>query len=267
MGEDAVSGGSQLADPELISFHVMGGYNYSRNCWNLSSPNGLDAEILSATTLSLLTEIPAQRRAADLTGQGEPLMTSRYQHSMELSVRAEQSIRLYPKISMSINHDDLTLVPFTILNRQDKVKILSIRNRLEVRRAMNNTKRISISSHLQFIKSQESNPFNINYAVFYERTIIGSASLHKIDWIKKEAWLDIYRHPNEEWRGFGKKIMLAIKYIAFDIACLQKLKLCVKTSNSRAILLYNGFNFIEDKLDNDIMEMTLVNEGNQKSDT
>lgn len=51
---------------------------------------------------------------------------------------------------------------------------------------MHDTKRISISSHIKYIKSQEQDPCNVNYAVFYENKIMGSTSLHRIDWIKKK---------------------------------------------------------------------------------
>lgn len=63
-----LTGDCPLADPalidELIELHLTGGYDYSSNCWDPSYPDGLDAEILSATTLALLAEraqSPTQR--------------------------------------------------------------------------------------------------------------------------------------------------------------------------------------------------------------
>lgn len=55
-----LTGDCPLADPalidELIALHLDGGYDYSSNCWEPSYPDGLDAEIFSATTLDLLAE-------------------------------------------------------------------------------------------------------------------------------------------------------------------------------------------------------------------
>jgi spore coat polysaccharide biosynthesis predicted glycosyltransferase SpsG len=172
----------------------------------------------------------------------------------------------YSKISDVIAYDCLKLVPFTILSKAEKIKILSIRNRIKVRCQMMNTKRISISSHFKFISSQINNPLNINYAVFYGDVIIGSTSLHKIDWIYKEAWLDIYRHPSHNWSGFGNKILLAAKHVAFDIAHLDKLNLCVKNNNKSALELYRKHGFIEVCSENNIVKMTLYRETYPQND-
>ena len=131
---------------------------------------------------------------------------------------------------------------------------------------MMNTKRISISSHFRFISTQINNPLNINYAVFYGDVIIGSTSLHKIDWVYKEAWLDIYRHPSHNWSGFGNKILLAAKHVAFDIAHLNKLNLCVKNNNKSALDLYRKHCFIEVCSEDNIVKMTLYRETYQQND-
>ncbi|UBR46975.1 UDP-4-amino-4,6-dideoxy-N-acetyl-beta-L-altrosamine N-acetyltransferase [Aeromonas veronii] len=164
----------------------------------------------------------------------------------------------YSKMSTAITYRELTLIPFTQLNKSEKITILSIRNRYKVRKEMHDTKRISISSHINFIKSQEQDPCNLNYAVFYENQIMGSTSLHRIDWIKKEAWLDIYRHPSDKWLGFGNKILQAIEYIAFDIANLEKLNLCVKVTNDVAFKLYKKSNFLERGSNEEFLEMELT---------
>lgn len=75
---------------------------------------------------------------------------------------------------------------------------------------------------------------------------------------KKEAWLDIYRHPGDKWLGFGKKILQAIAYIAFDIANLEKLKLCVKVTNDVAFKLYKKSNFLERSSNEEFLEMELT---------
>lgn len=172
----------------------------------------------------------------------------------------------YSKISDVIVHDCLKLVPFTHLSKSEKIKMLSIRNRVKVRCQMMNTKRISISSHFKFISTQISNPLNINYAVFYGDVIVGSTSLHKIDWLYKEAWLDIYRHPNQNWSGFGNKILLAAKHVAFDIARLEKINLYVKENNKSALYLYKRHGFIEVGLEANIVKMTLCKETYQQND-
>jgi spore coat polysaccharide biosynthesis protein SpsF len=55
-----LTGDCPLADPlvidELIELHLTGQYDYSSNCGNPSYPDGLDAEIMSGSTLATLQE-------------------------------------------------------------------------------------------------------------------------------------------------------------------------------------------------------------------
>lgn len=55
-----LTGDCPLTDPmvidELIDLHLTGQYDYSSNCGNPSYPDGLDAEIMSGTTLATLQE-------------------------------------------------------------------------------------------------------------------------------------------------------------------------------------------------------------------
>lgn len=86
--------------------------------------------------------------------------------------------------------------------------------------------------------------------------MIGSAALHKINWQEKEAWLDIYKKPGKN--EYGMLIMNAIKYIAFDVACLEKINLEVKSTNKVAISFYKKNGFIEDTSNTyDIVKMIL----------
>ncbi|MCX0434592.1 GNAT family N-acetyltransferase [Aeromonas sp. 82P] len=164
----------------------------------------------------------------------------------------------YYRMSTILTYNELTLVPFTQLSTADKIKVLSIRNKISVRKEMINAKRISKSSHFKFIKSQINKPFDINYAIFYEGIIFGSTALREINWIKKEAWLDIYRHPSDKWSGFGQHILSAAKHIAFNIAKFEKLKLNVKITNHRALSLYYKNNFTEDSIKDGIIEMSIL---------
>jgi RimJ/RimL family protein N-acetyltransferase len=76
------------------------------------------------------------------------------------------------------------------------------------------------------------------------RTHIGNASLHDIDWISRTAILGLFIGEPSAWnKGFGSDAVRAIVRFAFEEMNLQKLRIQVFDYNERArhVLMANGF--------------------------
>lgn len=160
------------------------------------------------------------------------------------------------KIRNIISIDNIKMVPFFLLDHSERLAILTIRNNDCIRRQMLNESIITEKNHMDFISRQSNDPFNVNYTIFSNNTLIGSAALNKINWQEKETWLDIYKKPGNN--KYGLLIMNAIKHVAFKIACLEKINLEVKSTNTVAISFYKKNGFVEETANtNGIVKMIL----------
>ena len=184
------------------------------------------------------------------------------QYIQNPTIRAEQTMRMQQheisgavsnwmselfnisKLTQAFSVEQLTLMPFTMLNHQQKLEILAIRNNPLVAEQMINTHHISESEHIQFIEKQKTDTKNINYAVFDNNVIVGCVALQKINWDNRTAYFGIYRNPSDTQKGWGSKMMRALLMIAFDVAELSELKLEVKPCNERAIAFYTASGFL-----------------------
>lgn len=183
------------------------------------------------------------------------------QHIRSPSVRAQQTLQMQQheisgavcnwmseifnisKLTQAFNIEQLTLIPFTMLNHQQKLDILAIRNNPLVAEQMINTHQISENEHFQFIEKQKADTKNINYAVLENNVIVGCIALQKINWQHKNASIDIYKGQEAPYKGLGARMLNALRILAFEYAGLSELELEVKESNSKAINVYmkNGF--------------------------
>jgi|GEM_PF-3003808 len=184
------------------------------------------------------------------------------QYIQNPTIRAEQTMRMQQheisgavsnwmselfnisKLTQAFSVEQLTLMPFTMLNHQQKLDILAIRNNPLVAEQMLNTHHIREIEHIQFIEKQKTDTKNINYAVFDNNVIVGCVALQKINWDNRTAYFGIYRNPSEAQKGLGSKMMRALLMIAFDVAELSELKLEVKPDNERAIAFYTASGFL-----------------------
>ena len=77
-----------------------------------------------------------------------------------------------------------------------------------------------------------------------DRSHIGNASLHDIDWVSRAAWFGLFVGEPSAWnRGFGGDAIGTLVRFAFDEMNLQKLRINVFDYNERAkhVLLAHGF--------------------------
>ena len=202
------------------------------------------------------------------------------QHIRSPTIRAQQTLRMQQhkisgavcnwmsevfnisKLTQAFSVEQLTLMPFTMLNHQQKLEILAIRNNPRVAEQMINIHQISESEHIQFIEKQKTDAQNINYAVLENNVIVGCIALQKINWENRTAYFGIYRNPGDTQKGLGSKMMNALLMIAFDVAALSELKLEVKPGNEKAIAFYttNGF-ILEHEKTSPLSIMSLKNDG------
>ena len=77
-----------------------------------------------------------------------------------------------------------------------------------------------------------------------DRTHIGNASIHDIDWVSRTGWFGLFIGEPAAWnRGFGSDAIQTLVRFAFDEMNLAKLRINVFGYNERAkhILLGQGF--------------------------
>ncbi|HEX7153892.1 MAG TPA: GNAT family protein [Thermoanaerobaculia bacterium] len=77
-----------------------------------------------------------------------------------------------------------------------------------------------------------------------DRTHIGNASIHEIDWVSRVAWFGLFIGEPSAWnRGFGGDAIQTLVRFAFEEMNLQKLRINVFDYNDRAkhILETHGF--------------------------
>lgn len=77
-----------------------------------------------------------------------------------------------------------------------------------------------------------------------DRTHIGNASIHNIDWVSRTAEFGLFIGDPTAWnRGFGSDAITTLVRFAFDDMNLNKLRISVFDYNDRAkhILLNRGF--------------------------
>jgi RimJ/RimL family protein N-acetyltransferase len=77
-----------------------------------------------------------------------------------------------------------------------------------------------------------------------DRTHVGNASIHDIDWVSRTGWFGLFIGEPAAWnRGFGGDAIQTLVRFAFDEMNLYKLRINVFDYNERAkhILLAQGF--------------------------
>jgi RimJ/RimL family protein N-acetyltransferase len=77
-----------------------------------------------------------------------------------------------------------------------------------------------------------------------DRTHIGNASLHDIDWVSRTAWFGLFVGEPTAWnRGYGSDAILTLVRFAFEEMNLVKLRINVFDYNEKGkhVLLGHGF--------------------------
>ena len=127
----------------------------------------------------------------------------------------------------------MILKNFTRLNLKEKKRILTWRNHKNVIKFMK-TKKISIKTHLEFIKSLKNDKTKRYFVVFEKNLAIGVIDF--IDINENSCEFGLYKNPN--LKGVGKALLEKTINYAFKILKCKVLKACVFKENLKALNLY-----------------------------
>jgi RimJ/RimL family protein N-acetyltransferase len=80
-----------------------------------------------------------------------------------------------------------------------------------------------------------------------DRTHIGNASIHDIDWVSRTGWFGLFVGEPAAWnRGFGGDAIGTLVRFSFDEMNLHKLRINVFDYNERAKHVLIGHGFVEE---------------------
>lgn len=80
-----------------------------------------------------------------------------------------------------------------------------------------------------------------------DRTHIGNASIHDIDWVSRTGWFGLFIGEPTAWnRGFGTDAITTLVKFAFDDMNLHKLRINVFHYNERAKHILTSRGFVEE---------------------
>lgn len=131
--------------------------------------------------------------------------------------------------------------------REDAERCYRWMNDPNIVRTLNSRYPIAFQSELEWIeRAIQSNATERHFAVERrdDRSHIGNASLHDIDWVSRRAWFGLFIGEPTAWnRGFGGDAIQTLVRFAFEEMNLAKLSIRVFEYNDRAkhVLEGNGF--------------------------
>ena len=165
---------------------------------------------------------------------------------------------LHKSIGKFIKHQSIELINFTELTNDEKLMVLAWRNHPEVRRWMFTQEPIEKENHLTYIDSLEARSDRVYFLVKKEGSPIGVIDFTAIDLKKEQA--DIGLYANTDVKGVGGDLMHTIIEYGFEQFNVKRLISEVYEENTKAIALYERFEFKKiDKKEN-IIVMELKNE-------
>ncbi len=139
----------------------------------------------------------------------------------------------------------LGLIPYQSLSRNDSLKILLMRNNIEIRKWMANKKIITIREHLNFI-SNLSDRKDCHFLVMKNNyKIIGTMNFTSIEKVNGSAEFGIYANPFLFEKGRGGRLMKAAILYAKNYLGIKRLNLQVYAENKAAMNLYKRHGFFK----------------------
>src|SRR5688572_25045437 len=117
----------------------------------------------------------------------------------------------------------------------------------EIVRTLKHRYPIAFHSEAEWLERAVNPPFTERHFAVErrdDRTHIGNASIHDIDWVSRAAGFGLFIGEPSAWnKGFGSDAIRAVVRFAFEEMNLQKLRINVFDDNERAkhVLLANGF--------------------------
>ena len=142
---------------------------------------------------------------------------------------------------------------FVFLSRKEALMVLSWRNHPKIATHMIRSSQISCEEHLSFLKNLFGSHNKAYYLVFNMTVPIGVIYLNPINWALKEAELGLYQAPDQ--KGYGILLMELLEYVAFNLLKLKRLIARAKSSNSKAIKLYEKFSYVPKDQEQNLLVM------------
>jgi len=169
--------------------------------------------------------------------------------------------QLHQKIKLILDKLSSQLINFTELTLDEKKMVLKWRNSESVKKWMYNRTEISLENHLKYINSLHSKNDRVYFLLKNAYEALGVVDLTEIQ-NNRSAALGIYANP--DLKGYGMLLMSKIIKYAFDELHIKTLYANVYIDNTKAIHLYEKFNFrtlgtTEDE-NGTLQNMELINE-------
>ena len=147
----------------------------------------------------------------------------------------------------------IELKNFIFLSENEALMVLSWRNHPKIATYMIRSSQISHKEHFNFLKNLFRSQNKTYYLVFNMTVPIGVIYLNPINWALKEAELGLYQAPDQ--KGYGILLMELLEYVAFNLLKLKRLTARVKSSNFKAIKLYERFSYVPKDQEQNLLVM------------
>ena len=98
-------------------------------------------------------------------------------------------------------------------------------------------------------RAMHASPYERHFAIERkdDRSHIGNASLHDIDWVSRTSWFGLFIGEPTAWnRGYGTDAIMTLVRFAFEEMNLTKLRINVFDYNEKAKHLLLGHGFVQE---------------------
>lgn len=138
------------------------------------------------------------------------------------------------------------ILPFSMLNDEQRLTLLTVRNDERVRRWMYTRHEITKQEHEAFFSALAISETSLHFALIYEKKIVGAFNFQRLNLLHKHTYFGMYANPDAPIPGLGFTIDEIAEHFAFDIMGLHALRLEVIASNVGVIALHKRMGFIQE---------------------
>lgn len=140
----------------------------------------------------------------------------------------------------------LTFKNFTLLNDSEHEELLEIRNDDYVRFNMNDSRKIPLEEHFNFVNNLKESATKTYYSIFSDKQLIGAVYLTQIDQSKKECFLGFYFKNSTNPLLSSLAVYIFLEY-CFNEKGFKTIYLEVLESNKNALNFNTNFGFTLEK--------------------
>ena len=134
--------------------------------------------------------------------------------------------------------------------RDDAERCYRWMNDPNVVRTLKNRYPIAFQNEIEWLEgAMQANQNERHFAIERrdDRTHIGNASIHDIDWVSQTAWFGLFIGEPSAWnRGYGGDSIQTLVRFAFEEMNLGKLRINVFDYNDRAKHVLEGLGFVQE---------------------